>query len=437
MAATADIVAFVLLLATATEAQRPAAATHIVKPGETLGLIAQVYNVDIYQLARANGIGNAHRIRSWQELRIPPGADQQGALPSARGSHIVRRGETLDSIAKTYGVDLRDLMALNTVYGYIYPGDELKLPVPGNATAPSPAPAPVGAESGGLHIVRPGETLGKIAEAYGVSLYELQAANNIRGWMIYAGQELKIPGGAIVTANDNPPTPEPSPLPAETSPALESSGMTHTVRFGDTLAKIAAAYGVSLHDLQALNGIWTWMIRVGQVLEIPAGGTTMEILDMPSEPASSTPAQNPAPAANPATHTVQRGETLFSIAKRYGVDLSALIRANGIADATKIHAGLVLRVSELDAFVPPAPSAASGAASSPAAQPQPSVDRQRYVVRPGEFLSQIGAKFGMSWRGDRRGQRSQQSRPLESRRRTPDPHRRRSGEIWSCSARIP
>ena len=121
--------------------------------------------------------------------------------------------------------------------------------------------------------------------------------------------------------------------------------------------------------------------------------------DVPPEP-DPEPAptvETSAPPTQPKTHTVQRGETLFSIAKRYGVSLEALIRANGIEDVTRIHAGNTLRVSRLDASAPPAASNAVG--SSPAAHEAPSAPdpahsssgHERYVVRRGDFLTQIGA----------------------------------------------
>ena len=141
-----------------------------------------------------------------------------------------------------------------------------------------------------------------------------------------------------------------------------------------------------------LNDNWTWIIYVGQELEIPAGGKPPEVAKVAEAPPEttppvqsrepSTPVENSAPAPQADTHTVQRGETLFRIAKTYGVDLDALIRANGIADATKIHSGLVLRVRNLDAYVPPKPGRDANSngfgASDPAPQPAP---RARTICR--------------------------------------------------------
>ena len=216
----------ILLLTISAQAQRGAAETHLVRPGETLGLIARLYGLDIPTLASANGISNAHRIGAWQELIIPVDGNPRSTETTIRGTHIVRRGETL----------------------------------------------------------------GSIAEAYGLTLYELQAANNIWTWFIYAGQELAIPGDGIpITQPETPadaPTSVDAPAPQDEQPAIESSGISHKVQFGETLGKIAEAYGVTLEDLQALNNIWTWLIYVGQELDIPAGGKVAE--GSASEQVSST-----------------------------------------------------------------------------------------------------------------------------------------------------
>ena len=170
---------------------------------------------------------------------------------------------------------------------------------------------------------------------------------------------------------------------------------------------------MSLVDLQSLNQLWTTIIYVGQNLDIPAGGAPPEVENKPPEPAppvetsvSSASVRDPAPTPKATTHTVQAGETLFRIAKRYGVSLDALIRANGIADVTRIHSGLVLRLNDLANSAPqaasqPAPSSqpapAQAAAQPPAPAPVHHGDRERYIVRRGDFLTQLGIDLNTSW----------------------------------------
>ncbi len=87
-----------------------------------------------------------------------------------------------------------------------------------------------------------------------------------------------------------------------------------------------------------------------------------------------------AASAQAATVTVGPGETLGAIAARAGVSVGALARENGIANPNRVMAGRVLRLPETGAA--PAPAAAPGAA--------------RHRVRPGETLSAIAARYGIS-----------------------------------------
>jgi len=113
------------------------------------------------------------------------------------------------------------------------------------------------------------------------------------------------------------------------TPALAQEPIVHIVQPGENLFRIALRYGVSVSALAAANGITNpRLIHVGQQLVIPTG--------------DSAPADLPLPA--PGMHVVQQGENLYRIALRYGVSLSALAAANGIADPNRIYVGQVLRI---------------------------------------------------------------------------------------------
>lgn len=394
---------FMLLLATLAlaalpaQAQRSSEVSHVVRPGETLGQIAQQYGLSVFQLAALNGIGNAHLIYTWQRLALPAGTAPVEAAATAEATHTVQPGETLGSIAQRYGISLFELQLANGIFNaWIFPGDVLVLPGQiADTEAAAASPDTEAAEltqttaipSGETHIVRPGDTLALIAALYGVDFFELQALNNnYHGW-IYPGEELLLP----VAKEDNAPVVSDPPPDAEIA-APAASEYTHVVRRGETLGTIAVAYGVSLIDLQALNDLLSYLIYPGQELAIPAGGT-------PPQPDSTTPArpatsQAPANTAQPSTHTVERGETLFSIARQYNLPVELLMSANGIADPRRVHSGLVLRVKDLESASPPAQPTGAGAAPAPASS---SVSREQYTVLPGEYLSTIGSKLGMSW----------------------------------------
>jgi len=103
-----------------------------------------------------------------------------------------------------------------------------------------------------------------------------------------------------------------------------------------------------------------------------------------------------AEASSLPTHIVQRGETVFSIARRYGLDVDWLLDANDIADPQRIHSGLVLRLDGTQAAEPAADAAPPPLASAPPAS-VPTLQRAVHVVQPGDFLTQLGLEYQVSW----------------------------------------
>jgi LysM repeat protein len=152
--------------------------------------------------------------------------------------------------------------------------------------------------------------------------------------------------------------------PGAPAPAPVAESGTYTVQSGDTLSGIAAKFGTSYQNLQAINGISNPnLIFPGQVLRVGGG---------------SAPAAVPAPA-NGQTYVVAKGDTLSGIGSKFGVDYHTIAAINGIADPNKIYPGQVLRIS------------GGGAPSAPAP-----VGRT-YTVVPGDSLSAIAAKFGTTY----------------------------------------
>ncbi len=117
------------------------------------------------------------------------------------------------------------------------------------------------AEDQTVYVVRAGDTLGRIAARYGVSVASLANANGIANPnRIYVGQRLVIPGGS-----GSPSAPAPSPAPA--------TGGIYIVQPGDTLSRIAARYRTTVAALMAANGIANPdRIWVGQRLRIGGSG---------------------------------------------------------------------------------------------------------------------------------------------------------------------
>lgn len=179
-------------------------------------------------------------------------------------------------------------------------------PTPAPQPVPTPPPAP---PSGGTYTVRSGDTLSGIAAKYNTSWQVLQQMNGLPDPnRIYPGQVLKVPGGSS---------------PAPTPP----SGGTYTVKAGDTLSGIAAKYGTTWQNLQAMNGLSDPnKIYPGQVLKVPGGGSA------PTPPSTKT-------------YTVQGGDTLSGIAAKFGTSWQHLAQINNISNPNLIYPGQVLKIA--------------------------------------------------------------------------------------------
>lgn len=158
--------------------------------------------------------------------------------------------------------------------------------------------------------------------------------------------------------------------------------VTHVIQPGETLQRIALRYGVTMDALARQNNITNYnRIYYGQTLVIP--GLTV--------PTSSASVENPLIAVEPVVYVVQSGDTLRSIAERYGTTIEQIMQANNIANPNYIRRGDRLNiwtpattaaVIERDATVDQTPA--------PAAQPQ-----LVHTVQRGEILSRIAQRYGV------------------------------------------
>jgi len=199
--------------------------SYIVRRGDTLSAIARRHGVTTSALASANGIRRTSALHAGRRLRIPGTVERQIAddaaerrPPAPRAAtagkqHTVKRGDTLASIARRYGVSQRELASANGVrdQNALRAGQRLSIPGPAaDAGGAGPAPARVAAARpepasvaaarpaparARTYTVRQGDTLSSIARRHGVSVGDLVAANNLsRAGHIRTGQKLRVPG---------------------------------------------------------------------------------------------------------------------------------------------------------------------------------------------------------------------------------------------------
>ncbi len=183
--------------------QQPAALTHTVRRGQTLGGIAQRYGTSVRTLQRLNGLKSAHLIRVGQRLRLP--LRGKGRRPAARsvqvaqagsgqGTHTVRPGESLDRIARRYGTTIAALQKLNNIRdaSLVRVGRKLRV----SANSRSASASATSQKKYRRHTVRRGQTLGSIAQRYGTKVSILKSLNGVRNVKrLQIGQVLRIPAG--------------------------------------------------------------------------------------------------------------------------------------------------------------------------------------------------------------------------------------------------
>jgi LysM repeat protein len=244
------------------------------------------------------------------------------------------------------------------------------------------APAPT------LYRVTPGDTVSSIAGQYGLSTASVLALNGL-GWssVIFPGQELKLSASGAVA-------------PAETAVAATPSGR-YTIVSGDTISGIADRFGVSTLSVLTANGLgWSSIIYPGQTLAIPGlvgPGTPDEpqdlVLVVATTPLDETvaiepvaevpvaPAEPAAPAPATTSYTIASGDTVGSIAARFGITTQALLDANGLDWSSVIYTGGVLVIP-------------SGGSVSPASSSGSTMDDE--MRANAAVIVQVGRSLGVS-----------------------------------------
>jgi membrane-bound lytic murein transglycosylase D len=126
---------------------------------------------------------------------------------------------------------------------------------------------------------------------------------------------------------------------AEIPPEKRVRFLEHTVRRGETLSHIASRYGTSIRLIQETNGIRNAnRLSIGQRLRIPRGTMTVRVASSGGSSASSSSAASPI-VDGTLEHRVRRGDTLWAIARRYGVTTQQLMAWNSLNSRSVLHPG--------------------------------------------------------------------------------------------------
>lgn len=209
------------------------------------------------------------------------------------------------------------------------------------------------------YTIKQGDSLYSISRQFHTSIKTLEELNSLSpGALLRPGQKLKVPG---VSTGKTAVTKKGSAEKSKRSASGAKKSSLYKVEAGDTLSLIAQRFGIGTEELRKANGMEKGsLIRVGQLLKIPGQKTTSKATSSAPKERSATgkkkkTAQKSGKAkdakataakakAGDKTYTVQSGDTLFSIARKYHTPLNDLMTLNGIAPTDIIKPGQELKI---------------------------------------------------------------------------------------------
>lgn len=329
---------------------------HVVRDGETVGELAQRYDVTVDEIAAANSLTDPDLVLVGQRLAIPGVTSIADAVtvaatsdvaegidprePAISHEHTVAAGETLETIARRTGSSVEAIARLNALAdpNRVRTGTRLQIPVAALAGAGSGTAAPASIPF--VHVVGSGETLAEIAERYGVTVRSISAANGIANPnLVSIGRELTVPGVVFDLAR----------LPGFVNPARRHLAI-HFVRSAAMFdVSLALAMAVGHQESGWQNGARSVVGAVGIMQLTPATVefVSLELLGLDAELDPLDPVENITMGCRFLRYLLdQTGGNVESALAAYNQGLAST-RARGRFNETKAFVTNVLLLRDL------------------------------------------------------------------------------------------
>lgn len=215
--------------------------------------------------------------------------------------YVVKKGDTLYGISNQYGVSVTELANLNNVTAEtLQIGQSLIIP---SKSGTNP-------DNMFLYTVKKGDSLYSIAKKYNISVDSIKNLNYLTNDSIYVGQVIRIP--EMYTKPEDMYVPQ---------------YISYTVKKGDSLYSIANRYGTTVDSIMRDNALTSTNISIGQNIKIRTTSKNSEVLECFGE--EYVPSSTDVPLEQ--IYTVKKGDSLYSIAKKYNVSVSELLSFNSLS----------------------------------------------------------------------------------------------------------
>ncbi|NWF88003.1 MAG: LysM peptidoglycan-binding domain-containing protein, partial [Ignavibacteriaceae bacterium] len=322
------------------------AVTYRVKKDDSLLGIAELFNTRVTDIRNWNNIPYTTTINVGQSLTlyVPENkkdfyasldnqtATEKSSLknsitkksPSTWTYHRIKRGENLNSIALKYGVTVAELKEWNNLRSNkILLGSRLKVLSDKSSNFVVTSEKNSSHKKSNLYKykVKSGDTIGELAQKFGVTTTQIRKWNGLYSNKLYAGKNLKIYSSDFSSSLGDVTTKTPATM------------NYYKVKNGDTIGKIAELYKVSTTNIIKWNNIREGKIFAGQKLKIYSDNSINDIKAKTNKNGTKVSK----------IHTVRKGETLFSIATNYNMSVNKLKSINRISD-NKIVVGQKIRL---------------------------------------------------------------------------------------------
>ena len=249
-------------------------------------------------------------------------------------TYTVQSGDTLYGISKQFGVSVDELKRINNLTSNTITKGEI-LKIPSTVTTID-------------YVVKKGDSLYSIAKRYNTTVKDITRLNNLTSNNLTVGQQL------IIAIDDN----------ATSTPTTYKD---YVVKKGDSLYSIANKNNITVDELKKINNLTSNMLSIGQVLKLPTQDKVEEI----------------------AMYTVQKGDSLYSIAKKFGITVDEIKSLNNLtSNNLAIGEQLMIKSSTGDEPINPEEECIG----TGYAEPQYVI----YTVRKGDSLYTIAKKYNTS-----------------------------------------